>query len=513
LANYAAAFGTVRRWQALANSLMVAGASTLLCVVFAVPLAWAVSRTDMPCKGLVRLSVITTFIIPSYLGGIGWILLAAPQAGWLNRPFVALMGGTGPFNIYSFSGMVFVLAIYTYPYVFIFTSAALDLVSSEMEDAANILGSGWLRASLRITLPLVAPAISGGAIVSFVDAVTDFGTPALIGIPAHFPVMTTQLLDFFEYPLQIQAASAYCTPLLLVTAGLLWLQRVLLRRKGYVTLTGKGGERRPIRLGAWRWAVLGYALLIGALSVYLPLLDIGLAGFSKAWGRGLSLQNLTLANFQYLLFVYPTTDWAIVNTLLYAGVAATVSVALGFAISYVVRHRLYPGSWLLGVMVMAPFVVPGIILSIAFYAAYASPPLLLADTATLVILAFVTRFLPIAYIKSGAAMGSIHPDMEGAARNLGAGHATTLRRIIAPMLKGNLAGAWLLIFIPAARELSTALFVVGPHTRVLSMLMLDLNEEGNFETLAASGCLLLALLLVTVMIGLRLLGRDFMLRQ
>jgi iron(III) transport system permease protein len=210
--------------------------------------------------------------------------------------------------------------------------------------------------------------------------------------------------------------------------------------------------------------------------------------------------------------VYPTTSQAIIHTLVYAGVAATSCVALAFAVGYIVQHKLFAGAKWLGFLIMTPFVIPGIVLSIAFYAAYASPPLLLANTSALVIIAFITRFLPIAYINTAAALGSLHPDMIGAARILGAGHAKTLGRIVAPALKRSLAGAWLLIFIPAARELSTALFVVGPQTRVLAMLMLDLNEEGNFEILAASGCLLLALILVTVAIGLRLLGRDFMLR-
>ncbi len=188
LSNYGAAFANARRLQALANSLLVGTASTALCIIFAAPIAWAVSRTNMPCKGFVRLTVIATFITPSYLGGIGWILLAAPRAGWLNRPWIALTGGggTGPLNIYSFAGIVFVLAIYCYPYIFIFTTAALDVVSSN--GGCEAASSAWLRTTMRITLPLVLPAIFGGAIVTFVDAIADFlELPALIGIPRISP--------------------------------------------------------------------------------------------------------------------------------------------------------------------------------------------------------------------------------------------------------------------------------------------------------------------------------------
>ena len=513
LANYVAAFGNARHLQALGNSLLLGIAVTACCIVFAVPLAWAVSRTDMPLKGLVRLTVLATFITPSYLGGVAWILLAAPRAGWLNRWAMALTGGnTGPFNIYSFTGLVFVVAIYAYPYVFVATSAALDLVSSEMEDAASILGSSRLRTALRVTFPLVLPAIFAGSIVAFLDTIALFGTPALIAIPAHFSVMTTQLWNFFEYPVQVEVAAAYCAPLLGITMFLLWLQRIVLNRKGYISVTGKAGERRLIRLGAWRWVALLYALFIGALSVYLPFATICQAAFSKAWGRGFSLQNLTLANFRYLLFEYPITQQSIAHTLLYSGIAATSCVVLGLAVAYLIRSRIVPAARFLGGLVMAPFVIPGVVLGMAFYATYAPPPAALNGTAAIVVLAFIARFIPIAYANASAALRSINPEMEEAAQILGAARGTTIRRILAPLIKTSLAGAWLMVFIPAARELSTALFVIGPQTRVLAILMLDLNEEGNFEILAASGCILLVVMLATLVVSLRLLGRDFMLR-
>jgi iron(III) transport system permease protein len=214
-----------------------------------------------------------------------------------------------------------------------------------------------------------------------------------------------------------------------------------------------------------------------------------------------------------LLFQYPITRQSIIHTLAYAAITATVCVILAFCVAYIVHHRLFKGTRVLSGLVMAPFVIPGIVLSIAFYGAYAPAPFALNGTSALVVFAFVTRFLPIAYINSSAAILSINPDMEGAARILGASRCTTIRQVVAPMLKGSLAGAWLLVFIPAARELSTALFIVGPQTKVLAVLMLDLNEEGNFERLAASGCILLGLIIFTVAIGLKLLGRDFMLRQ
>jgi iron(III) transport system permease protein len=514
LLNYLTAYSRPRYIMATWNSLQLGFWVTVLCLIFAVPIAWAVSRTDMPCKGLIRLMILGAFVTPPYLGSIAWILLAGPNSGWLNRVWMALTGAQeGLFNIYSFAGLAFNIAIYSFPYLFIFTSAALDVVSSEMEDAANILGAGTLRTTLRITLPLVLPAIMAGAIVTFLESIALFGTPALIAIPARFNVVTTQLLQFFGEPIRAEVAAAYAVPLLLITVVLFGFQRWLIRRRGFVALTGKGGERRLIALGPWRWVMLGYALLLLSLSVLLPYTVLAQAALSKAWGRGFSLDNLTLGNFRYLLFEHDTAAQSVINSFTFAAAAACIAIVLALSIAYIVSRRLLPWAGVLSFVAMAPFVVPGIVLAIAFYAAYAPPPLALYGTATILILAFATRFLPIGYANADAALRSINPEMEDAVRILGGGRLTAIRHVLAPLMQRSLIGAWLLVFIPATRELSTAMFLYGPKTRTMSVMLMDMSEEGNFENLAALGFLLLASTLIIVALASGLLGRDFMMRR
>jgi iron(III) transport system permease protein len=513
-ANSVEAYGSVRHLRAVLNSLELGLGVALLAGLFGVPIAWAISRTDMPAKGFVRLMVFGAFITPPYLGAIGWILLAGPNAGWLNKLWMAVTGaGHGVFNVYSMPGLILVVAVTSFPYVFIFVNSALDLVSSEMEDAANILGAGTLKTTLRITLPLVVPAIVGGLIVSFLEAIALFGAPALIALPARFHVVSTQLWEFFESPVRVEEAAAFALPLLLITVLLFWLQRVILGRRGYASVTGKGGERRMIRLGAWRWVMLGYALFVCALSVLLPMAVLLQASLAKAWGRGLALDNLTLNNFHYLLFEQTQAQQAIVNTFVYSGATAFAAIGLALAIAYVVNRRLLPFGGVLAFLCMAPFVIPGIVLAIGFYAAYAPPPLALYGTAAILILAYTTRFLPIAYASSSAAMRSISPEMEEAVRILGGGRLTAIRKVLAPLLKKSLAGAWLLVFIPATRELSAAIFLVGPNTRVISVMLFDLSEEGNFEVLAALGAILLVITVAIAALGFRVIGRDFMVRS
>ncbi|GAB3628898.1 ABC transporter permease [Pandoraea terrae] len=252
LANYVDAYGSLRHLQALFNSFELGIGVALLSGVFGVPIAWAISRTDMPAKSLVRLMVFGAFITPPYLGAISSILLAGPNSGWLNKAWMALSGADhGIVNVYSMTGLIVVVAAASFPYVFVFTNSALDLVSSEMEDAANILGAGTLRTTFGVTLPLVLPAIVGSLIVSFLEAIALFGAPAMIGLPARFQVVSTQLWQFFEYPVRVEEAAAYSIPLLLITILMFWLKRSLVGRKGYTAVTGTGGERRQIHLGAW----------------------------------------------------------------------------------------------------------------------------------------------------------------------------------------------------------------------------------------------------------------------
>jgi iron(III) transport system permease protein len=514
LANYLSAFGRWRYIEALVNSLVVGLAVGVLCVLFGVPMAWAVSRTDMPGKGLVWAAILGTFIVPNYLGAVAWILLAGPNAGWLNRVWMATTGAAaGPFNIYSMAGLVLVIATYSYPYVFVFTRGALDLISSEMDDAATTLGAGVVRRTLRITLPLTLPAVMAAFIVAFLEAIALFGVPALIALPGRFQVMTTMLWQFFEFPPKVEVAAAYAMPLLAITVALFWLQRRIIARRGYVALTGKGGERRLIRLGRWRWPLLAWCLFVTSLSFFLPMVVVLQAAFAKAWGRGFSLDNLTLRNVSFVLFDQRATQTAAWHTFVYGGAAAIIALAVALAIAYVAHRRLVPFSSALTYVAMAPFVIPGIVLAIGFYAAYTRQPLVLYGTAWILILAFATRFLPIAYANSDAAIRSINPELEDAVRILGGSRALALRRVVMPLLQRGLAGAFILVFIPATRELSSAIFLYTTGTQVLSVLLFDKSDEGNFEILASIGLVLVIVTVALVMIGFRVIGRDFMLRR
>jgi iron(III) transport system permease protein len=395
----------------------------------------------------------------------------------------------------------------------VFTKSALDLVSTELEDAASIHGAGKLQTLWRVTLPLVLPSILGASILIFLEAIALYGTPALIAIPARINLATTQIVSFFQYPLQVEQAAAFSMPILLLTVVMLMLQRRLLARRGFVSVSGKGGERRPFDIGGWKWPLLAYASLVGLLSVVLPFAILVIASLSRAWGRGLAFDNLTLANFNAIFFEQLTVRGALLNTVLYAGTTALVCVTMGIGVAYATTRRITPWPHVVQFLAMAPVAVPGLILAIGLYAAYAGPPFSLYGLGTLIVVAFTTRFLPIAVAASAAGVRALNPELEEAVRILGGGRLVVLRRVVAPLLKKTLVGAFILVFVICTKELSTAVFLTGPASRVVSVLTLDLSEQGNYEVLAAMGVVLVLIVTVVVALGMKLAGRDFMLRR
>jgi iron(III) transport system permease protein len=509
LANYVEAFSRSIYLQPIRNSLVLAGAVAIVASLGGTLLSWAVSRTDMPGRNLIRALVFAAFVTPSFLGATAWIFLAAPNSGWLNRAWVAMTGAAhGPLNIYSLPGAIFVIAMYSYPYTFAFASDALDLIPSDMERSAALLGASWWRITWRISLPLVRPALIAGALLSFLEAIAEFGTPAFLLIPAGEQVITTQLYLFFQFPNRPNLAAAYAIPLLLVTAGLFLLQQRLLRRRRFTTVAGKGAVRQPFKLGRLRWVLFSICMVPPLCSLILPYAALLATSLSQAWGRGPVPGNLTTHWYRWALLENATTRAAIQHSLTYAAAAATIATVLAVFTAYVAHRRLLPGARILAFIAVSPFVVPGIILAIGFFSAYARPPFLLYGTAWMLIIAFATRFLPIAYSGSESALRSIDVELENAARTLGSSALGAFARITLPLLRRNIVAIWLTAFIPSLRELSSAVFLFTPRTAVITNVIFDLSDAGNFEPVSALGVLMMVVTFVLIAIAYRLLGRT-----
>jgi iron(III) transport system permease protein len=286
-------------------------------------------------------------------------MLAGPNAGYLNRLWRGATGAEAPLvNIFSMPGLIFVVTIYTFPYVYIMVANTLALIASDVEEAAAVLGAGRLWVAMTITFPMVLPAMVSGFILSVLQALALFGSPAILALPAGFHTITTQIWSLFQFPPKVEMAAAFSVPLLLATVVLLYLQKRLLGRRGYAAVGGKGGQRRMIALGPWRYPALAACLAVMACAIFLPYGILAKAAFSRAWAQPMSWANFTLANFTFTFFEYSATQAAIVNTLELGFLTATVGAGLVALLAYITSRRLVLGHQVVAFLALVPVVIP-----------------------------------------------------------------------------------------------------------------------------------------------------------
>lgn len=481
----------------LLTTLGIAVAVGIGSCAVATPIGWLVARTDMPFRRTVRALIMASFVTPPFLGAIAWEILAAPNSGILNRMWRDLTGAEADvhlFNIYSVTGLAFVIGCYTFSYVFVLVANALDRIPAELEDSSAILGGRTFETARRITVPLVLPAVLAGGLVAFLQAMTLFGSPAILAMPAGFHTMTTKIWSLFQYPPKPGLAAAAALPLLVVTILLLRAQRHILGRRGYAVVGGKFGEPRRMQLGAWRWLALAVCLAILSLPVFLPYAALFKAAFTRIPSAPLALDTLTLHHVNFVFFEFSQTGLALSNTLVLGAMTATLGAALAFVIAYLTTRQAIVGHRVLGFLATAPVAIPGIVLGVGLFLSYTRPPLVLYGTLWILLLAYLTIELPAAYQQLQSAFRAVHPELEEASRILGATRLQALRDVTAPLLRSGVIAAWCFIFIGVMRELSAAIMLFTANTKVISVVIYDLNESGDLGAISVLG---LSMLLIT----------------
>lgn len=509
LANYVEVFTNQAFLTAIWNTVIISFWVGVLAVIVGSLLAWLVTRSDLPWKKAIRALVMASFVTPPFLGAFAWTLLAGPNAGMLNQLYRDLSGSEAAlFNVFTMQGLIFVMALYSFPYAFSLVANVCDLISSDLEDAAVILGANKLRTAWTITLPLALPALVSGFIVAFLHSLSLFGAPAILGLPAGVHTITTQIWTFFHYPPRLDLAAAFSIPLLVTTMLLLALQKKILGRRGFSTVGGKGGQRRVVKLGWARLPLLLLVLGVLALSVFLPYWILLKAAFSKAWAMPLDWSNFTLNNFDFALFQYGDTRAAIVNTFKLGILTATVGTLLATLIAYITNRNLFSGARFLTFFALAPLVIPGIVLAVGLFIVYAQPPVVLYGTIWILFVAYLTKEMPVGFSQAESTFKSIHGELEDASRIVGANRLRALKDITAPLAKSGLIAAWCFIFIGVIRELSVSILLFSPSSKVVSVVIFDLKEEGQIGAIAVLGILMLLVSFV-IILGMRwMLDRD-----
>ena len=395
------------------------------------------------------------------------------------------------FNIYSFPGLIFVIACYTFPYVFVLVANALDRTPSELEDASSILGgSTWVTAR-RVTIPLVLPALLAGALVAFLQAMTLFGSPAILALPAGFHTMTTKIWSLFQYPPKPELAAAASLPLLILTVMLLRAEHMILGRRSYAVLGGKNSAPRLIQLGYLRWVALAFCFIVLLNPVFLPYGALLNATFSKVASQFVSFSNFTFHNIYFVFFELSATKLALYNTFVLGIATATIGTVIAVVISYLTTREAVTGHKALGFLATAPVAIPGIVLGVGLFLSYTRPPFVLYGTLWILLLAFLTLAMPAAYQQMQSAFKAIHPELEDASRILGATRLRALWQITAPLLRTSVIATWCFVFVGTIRELSAAVMLFTSETKVISVLIFDLNESGDLAAISVLGIIML----------------------
>src|SRR5262249_10612835 len=310
----------------------------------------------------------------------------------------------------------------------------------------------------------------------------------------------------FQFPPKPELAAAASLPLLLLTIVLLRAEHVVLGRRGYSVLGGRPGEARRVRLGAAKWPALALCFLVLLNPVFLPYGALLNAAFSPVATQLVSLSNLTLHNIEFVFFELSTTQLALKNTFLLGVAAATLGTLLAVVIAYLTTRRAIAGHRVLAFLATAPVAIPGIVLGVGLFLAYTRPPFVLYGTLWILLVAFITISLPAAYQQLQAAFRTIHPELEDASRILGATRLTALRQITAPLPRTFVIATWCFIFVGVIRELSAAVMLFTSETKVVSVLIFDLNESGDLGAIAVLGILMLLLTFAVVILVNRVPG-------
>ena len=494
---------TLENWANLASpgvidtlitTIQVACLTTFFSMIVGTLLALIIHRTDFRWPNAMTGMLGLSFYFPSFILGRAWIVIGSP-GGLINDLLRELFDAEANLDIYSVGGIVLVMVLHQVPFVYLTMRGPVLGMDPSYEEAARTAGASAFTMLRRVTLPMLSYALASSTLLCLVMSLEQFGIPVLLGIPGRVTVLATQIYLLCRFPPTAYGlAAAIGLTLAAITAVAILFQRRLARGGQAVATTGKAGRITPIRLGAWRWPAnifCGGYILMGLILPTIILLYTSLIKFFT--GNPLNAAY-TFRNY-ISIWESEGTQLATLNTLLVSGGGALVGVMLGAACSYFTVRLKPTGYRLLDMLVMLPFGVPGVVLGLGLLWAYAYLPLPLYGTMTLIVLAYVTRFLPYATETAGARFVQLDRSLEEAAWTAGASRQTGVWRIVLPLSLPSLQSGYFLLFMAFFREISATILIFTASTSVLSVSIWSYFEQADWGMASALSILAMVLML------------------
>ncbi len=507
VSGFGRAYGNDRIGELFSNSLIFAIGAAALSLTVGTTLAYLNVRTAVPFKGLFFAASIVPLIVPGILYTISWIFLASPEIGLLNAALESVVG-FAPFDIFTLRGMIWVEGLHSSPIVFLLMVAAFRSMDPSLEESALMSGASRLQTLRRVTLPLVRPALLSAVLVILITSLESFEVPALLGLQSGIYVFTSRIYFVLRtYPPDLAAAGALAVTLLVIAVIGVAIARLLAGRgsKTYQTITGKGFRPRPMDLGKWRPVVGAGILFYFFVTVLAPLAVLiytSVLPFYRAPTLEV-LSSFTLDNYTAVLEL-DQAQRALQNSLLLGVGAATVVMALMSIAAWITVRSRIPGRSVLEQLTFVPLVIPGLVLGLGLSFVYLRSPIPIYGTLFILLIAYVTKYMPYGMRYATTSMSQISSELEESALVSGASWWKTFRRVLLPLLSPGILAGFVYILVVSFRELSSSILLYSPGNEVLSILIFEQYENGQFTVLAALGVIMVLTLVVLVTIAYKI---------
>jgi iron(III) transport system permease protein len=472
-----------------ANTVTVAVAATVMAVLFGFVMAWILSRTNVPGRAALEQLMALPYYVTPLMGALAWSLIGSPSGGFLNQVWRALGGNGHLIDMTTPYGIAWVMALFEGSVAFVMIGAVMKSMDPALEEASQVLGAGRLRTMLRITLPLVLPGVLGAAIFVFAEMLGSFSAALVLGLPNRFYVVTTAMYQLVsQYPPQFPRAAAMGVSLFAVMFAMVYVYRRVVSRGNYVTITGKAFRPRVMSVGRLRWSLLAVCAVYLGVAVILPVLALLYASIQRLATAFPKAGNFTLENYRTALSLDAVRSALWNSLLLGVGTASLGVLIMGFLAWMIYRSRL-PGVGAIEYVLMFPQAVPRLVFAFGMLWAWLIFPIPVYGTLWLLLIAYLTVFLPLGLRTISGVILQIDRSLEESAQMCGASWSYRLRTVTMPLLRPGLIAAWLLLFIASVRELGASILLMGPHSKVITPAIVESWFSTSTELTAAMALL------------------------
>jgi iron(III) transport system permease protein len=487
--------------QILLNTLTVSLAATVMALVFGFVMAWILARTNVPGRRTFEQLMAVPYYLTPLLGALAWSMLGAPESGFINQLWRATGGTDHIIDINTPYGIAWVMALFEGSVAFVMIAAVMKSMDPSLEEASQVMGASRFRTMLRVTLPLVAPGVLGAGIFVFAEMLGSFAVALVLGTPNRYYVITTAIYQLVQqYPPKIQTAAAMGVSLFAVMFVMLFIYRRIVMGGSYVTITGKAFRPRVADIGPLRYILLGVCVLYLTAAVALPLLTLLWASLQKIAVAFPAASNWTLDNFRAAMSMNAARS-ALTNSLLLGFGTATIGTVLMGLLAWLIYRSKLPGGGAIEYVVMFPQAVPRLVFAFGLMWAWVVFPIPIYGTIWLLLIAYLTVFLPLGVRTIASVMMQIDKSLEECAQMCGASWAFRTRTVTVPLLVPGLIAAWLLLFIASVRELGASILLMGPHSKVITPAIVE-SWFGTSSELTATLALVQTLVVAVAMIVL-----------